>query len=212
MTNTRILSYQLADYLEELGVKVVFGLCGHTNIAFIDALHKSNIRFIITRHEQIAAHMADGYARATGKPGVMLSHFEVDPNELGRNFPTHIGAISDAKSALSAILAAAKEICPEGIHREGLRQTIRAGIDGFAQQWAHQRVSDQFPLRPERILADVRQTLPEDGLIVMDVGWNKNGVGSSLILLCLVRLSRRVPLPRWVLARSSVRSEGRCTG
>ncbi|HEX9923045.1 MAG TPA: thiamine pyrophosphate-binding protein, partial [Anaerolineae bacterium] len=74
MTDTRILSYQLTDYLEKLGVEVVFGLCGHTNIAFIDALHKSKIRFIITRHEQIAAHMADGYARATGKPGVLLTH------------------------------------------------------------------------------------------------------------------------------------------
>jgi acetolactate synthase-1/2/3 large subunit len=74
MSNTRILSYQLTEYLEKLGVEVVFGLCGHTNIAFIDALHRSKIRFIITRHEQIAAHMADGYARATGKPGVMLSH------------------------------------------------------------------------------------------------------------------------------------------
>ena len=74
MSENRILAYQLADYLEELGVEVIFGLCGHTNIAFIDALHKSNIRFIITRHEQVAAHMADGYARVTGKPGVMLSH------------------------------------------------------------------------------------------------------------------------------------------
>ena len=50
MANTRILSYQLTDYLEKLGVEVVFGLCGHTNIAFIDALHKSKIRFIITFH------------------------------------------------------------------------------------------------------------------------------------------------------------------
>src|ERR1700730_11839984 len=72
---TRIASYLLTEYLERLGVEVVFGLCGHTIIALLDALGKSRkIRFITTRHEQVAAHAADGYARATGKPGVLLTH------------------------------------------------------------------------------------------------------------------------------------------
>src|SRR5207244_13649688 len=71
---TRISSYLLAEYLERLGVEVIFGLCGHTNIAFLDALGKSRIRFVSFRHEQVAAHAADGYARASGKPGVLLTH------------------------------------------------------------------------------------------------------------------------------------------
>src|SRR5580704_8837766 len=71
---TRIAAYQLTEYLERLGVEVIFGLCGHTVIAFLDALGKSRIRFISSRHEQVAAHAADGYARASGKTGVMLSH------------------------------------------------------------------------------------------------------------------------------------------
>src|SRR4051812_21722908 len=70
----RIASYQMTEYLERLGVEVVFGLCGHTIIAFLDALGKSSIRFVSTRHEQVAAHAADGYARASGKPGVLLTH------------------------------------------------------------------------------------------------------------------------------------------
>src|SRR2546430_1766840 len=73
-TETRIASYLLAEYLERLGVDVVFGLCGHTVIAFLDALAKSRIRFVSTRHEQVAAHAADGYARASGKTGVLLTH------------------------------------------------------------------------------------------------------------------------------------------
>src|SRR5580765_5643078 len=72
--DTRISSYLLVEYLERLGVDVVFGLCGHTNIAVLDALSKSRIRFITSRHEQISAHSADGYARVSGKPGVVLSH------------------------------------------------------------------------------------------------------------------------------------------
>src|SRR5579863_1657289 len=71
---TRIAAYLLTEYLERLGVEVIFGLCGHTVIAILDALGKSRIRFITTRHEQVAAHAADGYARATGKVGVVLSH------------------------------------------------------------------------------------------------------------------------------------------
>src|SRR5215471_3464483 len=73
-TGTRIAAYQLTDYLERLGVEVVYGLCGHTVIALLDAIGKSRIRFISTRHEQVAAHAADGYARATGRPGVLLTH------------------------------------------------------------------------------------------------------------------------------------------
>jgi acetolactate synthase-1/2/3 large subunit len=73
-TETRIASYLLTEYLERLGVEVIFGLCGHTVIAFLDALSKSKIRFISTRHEQVAAHAADGYARASGKVGVLLTH------------------------------------------------------------------------------------------------------------------------------------------
>src|SRR5438874_7968598 len=71
---TRIASYLLTEYLERLGVEVIFGLCGHTVIALLDALGKSRLRYVWTRHEQVAAHAADGYARASGKPGVVLSH------------------------------------------------------------------------------------------------------------------------------------------
>ena len=39
--------------------------------------------------------------------------------------------------------------------------------------------SDQFPLRPERILSELRKAVPEDGFIVTDVGWNKNGVAQQ---------------------------------
>ena len=69
------IAEQLVKYLEARGVKHIFGLCGHTNIAVLSALSKSKkIKFINTRHEQIAAHAADGYARATNKTSVVLSH------------------------------------------------------------------------------------------------------------------------------------------
>ena len=70
----RVAAYQLVDALARLDVDYIFGLCGHTNIAVLDALRTSPIKWVTARHEQVAAHIADGYARATGKPGVVLLH------------------------------------------------------------------------------------------------------------------------------------------
>lgn len=62
----------LIDFLGEQGVEFIFGYSGAAALPVFDALYDSEIELILTRHEQGAAHMADGYARATGKPGVVL--------------------------------------------------------------------------------------------------------------------------------------------
>ena len=58
--------------LEREGVEYIFGLSGGAAMPLFDALVDSSIKLIMTRHEQGATHMADGYARATGRPGVVL--------------------------------------------------------------------------------------------------------------------------------------------
>jgi acetolactate synthase-1/2/3 large subunit len=58
--------------LEREGVECIFGLSGGAVIPIFDALLDSKIKLILVRHEQGATHMADGYARATGRPGVVL--------------------------------------------------------------------------------------------------------------------------------------------
>ena len=410
-TDTRIASYLLTEYLERIGVEVIFGLCGHTIIALLDALGKSRIRFVSTRHEQIAAHAADGYARASGKTGVLLTHLgpgltnactgvanaaldsipmvviagdvpsyyygrhphqefnlhqdadqcqiyrpfckrvyrvdrvadlpraverafhlaqsgrpgpvlvdvpmdilsadlavdafqqeptpmarptidessvarivdalatakrpvlyagggvlsarasdelaalaealevpvahtlmgkgclredhplllgqtgfwgtpisndmcraadlivaigtrlaeanssswdprftfsipptrlihiDADEAEIGRNYPTELGVVADAKLALSGLAAAARGRSHGD--RGRLREEIARGRKAFAANWDHQWSSDQYPMRPERILAELRKAVPENGFIVTDVGWNKNGVGQQ---------------------------------
>ncbi len=64
----------LVRCLENEGVEYIFGLSGGAAIPIFDALvtTKTKIKLILVRHEQGAAFMADGYARATGKPGVVL--------------------------------------------------------------------------------------------------------------------------------------------
>lgn len=59
--------------LEKEGVEFIFGLPGEENIDLIDSISKSSIKFVMVRHEQGAAFMADVYGRVTGKPGVCLS-------------------------------------------------------------------------------------------------------------------------------------------
>ena len=62
----------LVRVLEDLGVEIIFGLSGGAAIPIFDALVDAKIKSVLTRHEQGATHMADGYARATGRPGVVL--------------------------------------------------------------------------------------------------------------------------------------------
>ena len=61
------------EALKKEKVEVIFGILGGVLLPLFDVLYKKEIKFILTRHEQAAAHMADGYARATGKVGVCLA-------------------------------------------------------------------------------------------------------------------------------------------
>jgi len=113
-------------------------------------------------------------------PKSRLIQIDIDAGEIGRNYPAELGIVADAKQALTMIAAAAKGLthAPRG----NLRAKIADGLTAFASNWATHRVSDEFPLRPERVLADVRDALPRNGFIVTDVGWNKNGVGQQFAI------------------------------
>ncbi len=64
----------LVECLEREGIEIVWGIPGGQAIPLFDALYDSKkIKLILTKHEQGAAHMADGFARATGRPGVCIA-------------------------------------------------------------------------------------------------------------------------------------------
>jgi len=63
----------LVKSLERQKVKEIFGIPGGATLPIYDVLYSSDIRHILVRHEQAAAHAADGYARASGKPGVCFA-------------------------------------------------------------------------------------------------------------------------------------------
>ena len=66
-------SEAIIESLRVAGVDVVFGLPGGMVIPLYDAIFDADLKHILVRHEQGAAHMADGYARATGKVGVCIA-------------------------------------------------------------------------------------------------------------------------------------------
>ena len=108
-----------------------------------------------------------------------LLQIDIDPAEIGRNYPVSIGAIADLKEALAQILQEVKKLCPEGIKRPGLREMIKENRKLFKESNRAISEDNRFPMTPQRILKDVKETIPEDTIIFTDVGWNKNGVAQQ---------------------------------
>lgn len=104
---------------------------------------------------------------------------DIDPTEIGRNYPVSIGAIGDLKEALGQILEEAKKIKPDGIQRSGLRAEILESRMKFRDSTKEIANDGRFPMTPQRILRDVKAVIPENTLIFTDVGWNKNGVAQQ---------------------------------
>ena len=63
----------IIESLKNMGVKTIFGYPGGQTIPFYDMLYDADMDHILVRHEQCAAHAADGYARASGRVGVCLA-------------------------------------------------------------------------------------------------------------------------------------------
>jgi len=116
-------------------------------------------------------------------PPTKLIHIDIDPSEIGRNFPTEIGVVADLKQALRALVSAARELYPTPRKNSAMAQRIAEARAAFADNNRPMQTSDAFPMMPERILAEVRALLPRDVIITTDVGWNKNGVGQQFPVL-----------------------------
>ncbi|MGI9490334.1 MAG: thiamine pyrophosphate-binding protein, partial [Geminicoccaceae bacterium] len=116
-------------------------------------------------------------------PGTKVIHVDIEPSEIGRNYPTEIGVVADVKATLKILTRVAKEIYPDGFERPALVQKIAEFREGFRESNAEMATSSAYPMMPERILADTRKALPDDAIITTDVGWNKNGVGQQFDIL-----------------------------
>lgn len=117
--------------LEAEGVEYIFGIPGEENIDFMDSLTRSPIKFVLTRHEQAAAFMADVYGRITGKPGVCLA-------TLGPGATNLITGIANAHLDRSPVIAITGQAPRTRLHKESHQNvdTIQLfkGITKYDQQ------------------------------------------------------------------------------
>ncbi|WP_319558546.1 acetolactate synthase large subunit [Thiomicrorhabdus sp.] len=97
--------------LENEQVEFIFGIPGEENLDLMDALHDSQIRFILTRHEQGAAFMADVYGRLTGRAGVCLS-------TLGPGATNLVTGVADANMDRAPVVAIAGQASTTRLHKE----------------------------------------------------------------------------------------------
>ena len=87
--------------------------------------------------------------------------------------------MADLKSALGVLVKVAKRVHPERFQRPELVQSILDERSDRKQGFVADQTSDEFPMNPARILADLRTNIPPDAFIVTDVGWNKNGLAQQ---------------------------------
>ena len=114
-------------------------------------------------------------------PPTRLIHIEIDPQEMGRNYPPEVGIIGDAKLVLGQIL---DEI---GDSAGGARER-HAAWSGQTAAWksawiedlADDRASDAVPVRPERLVAELNAVLPDDAIVLADVGVHHNWLVQQL--------------------------------
>lgn len=98
-------------------------------------------------------------------PGTKVIQLDIDPDELGRNYPNVVSLLGDAKLGLKRMVETAKP-------RAAADWTKRA--QQFVAEWrrdnAEMRSADAVPIRPERICKAISEALPRDGIVVSDTG------------------------------------------
>ena len=111
----------LLEALKREKVTVVFGLPGGANLTIYDTLLDSDIRHILCRHEQSAAHMADGFARASGRAGVCFA-------TSGPGATNLVTGIANAYMDSSPIVAVTGQVATPFIGKDAFQETDTIGI------------------------------------------------------------------------------------
>ena len=144
MNDNMIGARALMLALEKEGVKEVFGLPGGANLPMYDELYKSNIRHILVRHEQSAAHRADGFGRVSRKPGVCFA-------TSGPGATNLLTGIATAQADSAPMVAVTGQVPVKMIGKDAFQESDIIGMANPAVKYSYQ------PRTPEEIPEIVKQ-------------------------------------------------------
>jgi acetolactate synthase-1/2/3 large subunit len=129
----------LIQALEKEGTDIVFGLPGGANLPIYDALVGANLRHVLVRHEQSAAHMADGYARIKRKAGVCFA-------TSGPGATNLITGIATAYADSSPVVAVTGQVPLAYIGKDAFQETDIIGVANPCTKYSFQpRVATEIP-------------------------------------------------------------------
>jgi len=98
--------------------------------------------------------------------GTRAIQLDIEPEALGRNYPPEVTINADARTALTRML----ELAGETDDNSGWAETAAGHVTDWRLEYAPLLESDQVPMRPERLCAELTDLVPDDGIVVVDTG------------------------------------------
>jgi acetolactate synthase-1/2/3 large subunit len=108
-------------------------------------------------------------------PNTLLIHVDVDPRVIGRNYPVEVGIVGDAGKILAEIIEKAKNLQDLGrnLRKEWLRFIDVVKENWRRSEWYRKTFSDEVPLKPQRVCAEIRKSCDRKTVFTLDAGNNK---------------------------------------
>ena len=137
-------SKALIKGLRDEGANVLFGMPGGANLPIYEELYNSEVRHILVRHEQLAAHMADGFARVSRRPGVCLA-------TSGPGATNLVTGIATAFMDSIPLVAITGQVATNTIGKDAFQECDIMGVASPVTKYAFQ------PLNPAEIPGMVKK-------------------------------------------------------
>ena len=137
-------------------------------------LCEADLVFFIGSHA--GGQVTNGYTiPPRGTPAIQL---DINPAEIGRNYPVKVGLQGDVRDTIRRMLAHAEPVSP----RQPWIDRVQELVDTWKQGVSAQVASDNVPMRPERLCAELSRQLPPDAILVSDTGHSGVWTGTMLDL------------------------------
>jgi acetolactate synthase-1/2/3 large subunit len=199
-TRVRNGAEALLDTLVECGVDTLFGYPGGAALPLYDALHgEPRLRHVLVRHEQAAVHAAEGYARTTGRVGVVLV-------TSGPGVGNTISGLLDAISDSVPLLCISGQVATGVIGTQAFQESDALGMSRSVTKWNQQvRAADDVPQLVRRALEIAVSGRPGPVLLDVpkDVQLMRLGHGAEPRPLRALRTGRAALPPRAMLQRAA---------